>query len=450
MHRVLHTSLFALLVIALAALVGHTLEKQPAATYHARRVALAEKLQGGVAILFAAGEDDKDLDPYRQDEDFYYLTGWNQPGAALMIVSSAKGDASRNYREVLFLPTRNLRMEKYTGVKLDAATPGAAQTAGVDEVLPMAELPVELNKMTGANRALSYNLWTQPDSAQAKALLSWNATTLAMSAAPAAKDVTGPEAELRIVKDEGELALLKKAADASIAAQRVMMQIRRHPGVTERTIAGKILREAAGGRLRAPSLLASIVGAGINSTTLHYSETTATMADGDVVVVDAAGEYSMLRIGYHPHRAGQWPLHRPPARGLRRGAGRAACRCGGFHRRQIDHQRRRAQRPQLARHRGLELHPHHGKGLHGEPLSDYWIHGLGHMVGIYVHDPSGYPAVLRRGWSSPSSPAFTFPKKKSACASKMSSWSAGRQAHRPDRRLPHTADEVESAMKPAI
>ncbi|HEX8811491.1 MAG TPA: aminopeptidase P N-terminal domain-containing protein, partial [Terracidiphilus sp.] len=61
------------------------LEKQPVATYHARRVSLSRELNGGVAVLFAAGEPLLDFDPYRQDADFYYLTGWSEPGAALLI-----------------------------------------------------------------------------------------------------------------------------------------------------------------------------------------------------------------------------------------------------------------------------------------------------------------------------------------------------------------------------
>ena len=67
----------ALLLLAAVALAPalQALEKQPAAVYHARRVALAHKLHGGVAILFAAEEPLLDFMPYRQDEDFYYLTG---------------------------------------------------------------------------------------------------------------------------------------------------------------------------------------------------------------------------------------------------------------------------------------------------------------------------------------------------------------------------------------
>ncbi len=76
-------------ILILAAPFAHSLEKQPASVYHARRMALGAKLHGGVAVLFAAEEAQLDFMPYRQDADFYYLTGWNEPGAALLIVAEA-------------------------------------------------------------------------------------------------------------------------------------------------------------------------------------------------------------------------------------------------------------------------------------------------------------------------------------------------------------------------
>ena len=94
-------------VVALLAILAipavNALEKQPAAVYHARRVALSAKLNGGVAVLFAATEPVLDFDPYRQDPDFYYLTGWNEPGAALLIVpeSVATSVAPRLQRDSL-------------------------------------------------------------------------------------------------------------------------------------------------------------------------------------------------------------------------------------------------------------------------------------------------------------------------------------------------------------
>ncbi len=80
-----------------------------------------------------------------------------------MIVGDAPQAASpRAYKEILFLPARNLRMEKYTGVKMDAATPGASEASGVDNVEPMTQLPADLTALISADRALAANLWTQP------------------------------------------------------------------------------------------------------------------------------------------------------------------------------------------------------------------------------------------------------------------------------------------------
>src|SRR6185369_12383875 len=130
-----------LVFVAFAFPASQALENQPASDYHARRVALGNALHGGVAILFAAEEPVLDFDSYRQDSDFYYLTGWNEPGAALMLVGPASATEhqgqptqAREYKEILFLPTRNLRTEQYTGAKMDASTPGVSHITGIDNV----------------------------------------------------------------------------------------------------------------------------------------------------------------------------------------------------------------------------------------------------------------------------------------------------------------------------
>jgi Xaa-Pro aminopeptidase len=280
-----------LLAASIAAPALRALEKQPASIYHARRVAAAAKLHSGVAVLFAAEEPLLDFMPYRQDSDFYYLTGWTEPGAALLVIADApQAPSPRIYKEILFLPTRDLRMEKYTGVKLDAATSGVEQATGVDHVQAMTELPAVLNALIDKDRRVAYTTWTQPTAPQSKALIDFTAATLGMGAAPP-HDVTTLTAELRMEKDAGEIELMKKASDASIVAQRVMMKAVKH-GVTERTVAGKMTAAWMENGCERASY-APIVGTGINSTTLHYSDNSSTIEDGDVVVVDAACEYSM-------------------------------------------------------------------------------------------------------------------------------------------------------------
>jgi Xaa-Pro aminopeptidase len=444
MHKYFRRCSLLFAALSFAALVAsapsaNCLEKQPAATYHARRVALAQKLQGGAAIFFAAEEPLLDFMPYRQNEDFYYLTGWNEPGAALMIVADAPTAAQpRTYHETLFLPSRNLRMEKYTGVKLDAATPN-------DEVAAMPELSTKLNALIAGDRRLGFQLWTEPDAPQAKALLEWISATLGDGVTPASHDITPLTTQLRLVKDDGELALLKKASDASIAAQRVMMRSA-HPGVTERAIAGKMIAKMMEEGCERPSY-APIAGTGINSTVLHYSENSAMLADGDVMVVDAAGEYSMYAsdITRTVPVNGHFTARQREIYDVVLGAQRAAIAAFVAGKSTINDRDHRD--PSSLDTAAWNYIHTHGKGLHGEPLSDYWIHGLGHMVGIDVHDPSGYPAVLKPGMVFTIEPGVYIPEEKIGVRIE-DVFVVGPDGKLIDliEKLPHTADEVEAAM----
>jgi Xaa-Pro aminopeptidase len=436
----------------LGALPARALEKQPASTYHARRVALAEKLNGGAAILFAGEQPLLDFMPYRQDEDFFYLTGWTEPGAALLILAdNSNANPKRSYREVLFLPSRYPRMEKYTGIKLDAATPNAAKTAGVDAVEPMTSLADDLNKLAAADRSLAAQLYTQPEAPQAKAIIGWLAATLGSSTVPSPHDVTQPIADLRVIKDDGELALLKKASDASIAAQLTMIHAAK-PGVTERTIAGKIIETLMENGCERVSY-APIAGAGINSTTLHYSENSATLKDGDVMVVDAAGEYSMYAsdITRTVPVNGHFTQRQREVYDVVLGAQRAAMAAFVAGKSSIDDPYHRD--PNSLDTVAWNYIHDHGKGPHGEPLSDFWIHGLGHMVGIDVHDPpgsTGYPAVLKPGMVFTIEPGVYIPEEKLGVRIE-DTFVVGKDGKLIDlvANLPHTAGDIEAEMKKA-
>jgi Xaa-Pro aminopeptidase len=441
-------ALLALAILILLAPFAHSLEKQPVSTYRARRVALAGYLHGGVAVLFAAQESQLDFEPYRQDADFFYLTGWNEPGAALLIVAAEPRAATpRTYREILFLPTRDLRMEKYTGPKLDAVTPNAAKIAGVDAVEPMTALPAELNKLIDANRRLATNIWAQPEVPQAKALLGFTWTTLGMDTTATAQDVTGQVAELRVVKDEGEIALLRKASDASIEAQRVMMKAVK-PGVTERAIAGKMTAAWFEAGCERPSY-APIVGSGINSTTLHYSENTRTLEDGDLLLVDAACEYSMYAsdITRTVPVNGHFTARQREIYNIVLGAQQAAIDAFVAGKSKINDRDRRD--PDSLDQAAYNYINTHGKSLDGKPLGQYWLHGLGHMVGIDVHDAVGfYPAVLKPGMVFTIEPGVYIPEEKIGVRIECV-FLVGADGKLIDlvAALPHTAEDVEAAMQ---
>jgi Xaa-Pro aminopeptidase len=423
------------------------LEKQPASVYHARRMALAAKLHGGVAVLFAAEEPLLDLTPYRQDEDFYYLTGWTEPGAALLVVADAPtATQPRGYREILFLPTRDLRMEKYTGAKLDAASAGVAQATGVDYVQQLTDLPAALNGLIDKDRRLMANVWMQPTAPEASALLKFTAATLGMDSLPMARDVTTPTAELRVVKDAGEIELLTKASTASIAGQRVMMEAVK-PGVTERTVAGKMTAAWMEHGCERASY-AAIVGSGPNSTTLHYAENERTIEDGDIVVVDAACEYSMYAsdITRTVPANGHFTARQREIYDIVLGAQQAAIDAFVAGKSTInDRDRHDANSLDTAAYNYINTH---GKDLHGQPLGQYWLHGLGHMVGIDVHDPAVYPAVLKPGMMFTIEPGVYIPEEKIGVRIECDFLvGADGKLVDLDAALPHTADDVEAAMK---
>jgi Xaa-Pro aminopeptidase len=436
-----------LLVAATAAPALRALEKQPASLYHARRVALAAKLHGGVAVLFAAEEPLLDFMAYRQDSDFYYLTGWTEPGAALLVVADApQAPTPRTYREILFLPTRDLRMEKYTGVKLDAVTPGVEQATGVDHVQTMTELPMVLNGLIDKDRRVAYTTWTQPAAPQSKAIIDFTAATLGM-AAPALHDASTLIAELRMVKDDGEVDLLKKASQASIEAQLVMMKAVK-PGATERTIAGKMTAAWMEQGCERASY-APIVGSGINSTTLHYSENSRTIEEGDIVVVDAACEYSMYAsdITRTVPANGHFTTRQREIYDIVLGAQDAAIDAFVSGKSTInDRDRKDPNSLDTAAYNYINTH---GKDLHGQPLGQYWLHGLGHMLGIDVHDAvDRYPALLKPGMVFTIEPGIYIPEEKLGVRIECDFLvGADGKLIDLDAALPHTTGEVEAAMR---
>jgi Xaa-Pro aminopeptidase len=447
---------FALFAVLCLVPALHALEKQSASVYHARREALAAQLHGGVAVLFAAEEPQLDFDPYRQDEDFYYLTGWNEPGAALLIAAPSDPPSAmagpldpqgpRAYTEILFLPTRNLRLEKYTGVKLDAATPNAAQIAGVDHVMQMTGLPKALSDMITADRRITSRLWSQASNTQAEALATVTAATLGTSKLPALHDIAALTTPMREVKDAGELDLLRKASDASIAAQRVMMRAVK-PGVTERAVAGQMYAAWLEHGCERPSY-APIVGSGPNSTTLHYSANDRTIQDGDVVVVDAACEYSMYAsdITRTVPANGHFTARQREIYEIVQGAQRAAAEAFVAGKSKINDRDRRD--PDSLDTVAYNYINTHGKSLDGKPLGQYWLHGLGHMVGINVHDPADYPAVLKPGMVFTIEPGVYIPEEKIGVRIE-DVFVVGQDGKLIDltANLPHTAEEVEAAMK---
>ncbi len=383
-------------------------DRQPNSDYHARREGLAKKV-AGVVVLFAATENDgpNDLYGFRQDDNFFYLSGLNEPGAALLIASAAeaKGDTpARTYTEILFLPPRNLTQEKWTGPKLGAENPEAPKITGFDRVEDMGQLPNEVARYVAAARPAIYtdvagHGETSPSTAPLAFLKRLNAYL-------SFQDVKPMISSLRTTKDAGEMVLIQKAVDASVAAHFAAFKAVK-PNVNEREISA-LMQYEWGKRGCERVAYAPIVGSGYYSTVLHYSDDDNVMKSGDVVVIDAAGEYSM----YASDITRTFPIngHFTPRQreiyDIVLGAQQAAM--AAFQSGKSTIMRGGANSLyQVA----FDYINTHGRDLHGQPLGQYFIHGLGHYVGLNVHDPDDYNVPLGPGMVFTIEPGIYIPEE---------------------------------------
>ena len=434
-------TLFLLLLLGISSTTLLALERQPDAIYQARREALARELHSGVAVLFGNYEPALEYQDFRQDEDFYYLTGWNEPGAALIVADAVPARAGKSalpYREILLLPERNLRMELFTGIKLDAASPNATDITGVREVRSIRDLPGILSE-----RGLRA-VWTQLDSEPAKAALAFTQSDLGNGDTVAPQDVSELTKTLRSSKDPGEIELLRKAASASIKAQEAAI-LAIHPGINERAISGVITGTLLANGCERPSY-PSIVGSGLNSTVLHYMADDANMQSGDVVVMDAAGEYSMYAsdVTRTVPVNGHFTDRQREIYNIVLGAQRAAAEAFVSGKSTLNRQDPENSLDAVARN----YIKTHGKDLHGQPLDKYFIHGLSHSVGIDVHDPQDYTKPMGPGSVFTIEPGIYIPEEKIGVRIEDTFY-VDQNGKLQDfiADLPHTAEDIEALMQ---
>jgi Xaa-Pro aminopeptidase len=404
----LFAALWAGLIILGAATSSSAIDRQPNSDYKARREALAKKA-AGVIVLFAPMESDgpNDIYGFRQEDNFYYLSGLTEPGAALLIAPAAEAAADqpvRAYTEILFLPARNLIQEKWTGPKLGPENADATKITGFDHVKDMAKLPEEAAKLAVGARPVIYT-----------DVASHDQTSASTEPLQFLKDVNSfigfkdgkPMIEsLRTAKDAGEVGLIRKAVDASVAAHFAAFKAVK-PNVNEREISALMQYEWGKRGCERPAY-APIVGSGYFSTVLHYSDDSNVMKTGDVVVIDAAGEYSMyasditrtLPINGH-FTARQREIY-DIVLGAQQAA-EAAFKSGKSN--------MRRDMPESLYKVAYDYINTHGKDLHGEPLGKYFIHGLGHPVGLNVHDATDHDAPLGPGQVFTIEPGIYIPEE---------------------------------------
>jgi Xaa-Pro aminopeptidase len=252
----------------------------------ARRARLAQAMQGGVAILPTAPERIRNRDthyPYRFDSHFYYLTGFPEPEAALVIVAGPQP------RSLLFCREKNEERETWDGFRFGPQN--ARERFGFDEAYPISELDAKVAGLLGDQPALYYPVGADAEW-DARAMGWLNAVRANARAGVGApervQDVRGLVDEMRLVKDAHELDVMRRAAAISaVAHQRAIRAAR--PGRFEYELEAELLYEFRRGGAEFPAYW-PIVAGGANACVLHYVSNDAMLRDGDLVLIDAGCE----------------------------------------------------------------------------------------------------------------------------------------------------------------
>jgi Xaa-Pro aminopeptidase len=258
----------------------------PLAIYKARRAALAAQIGEGVALIATAPERLRNRDshyPYRFDSYFYYLTGFIEPEAVLMVIA---GEAPRS---ILFCRNRDPEREIWDGFRYGPEA--ARELFGFDEAHPIGELDSAAPKLLADQPAVHYPIGSEAD---------WDAHVMrwlnvvrsrsrAGIAAPARlQDVRVVLDEMRLVKDGHELGVMRRAAQIAAGAHRRAMQAAQ-PGRMEYEIEADLLHEFRRNGAQFPAY-SPIVASGANACVLHYVANDARLGKGQLVLIDAGCE----------------------------------------------------------------------------------------------------------------------------------------------------------------
>jgi len=322
----------------------------PAPEYSERRAKLRKNIDG-VLVLFGWKEGADEVYRVTQHSSFNYLTGFEEPGAILLLSADS---------EVLFVPPRDARKERYNGKRVAAADPDASQRTGFREVAGVEKFESRLSKALESAGPI-YALLNDPDTPKLRSLAPFREV----------KEASPLLAKSRMIKSGAELAAIRYATEVSMRAhlaswKKLQPGSHEYHGVAAFT---QVLTDAGCER----HAYEPIFGSGPNSVVLHYNANRRKMDQGEIIVIDAAascGGYASditrsLPIG-GKFNDRQKQVYEVVLGSLK--AATAALRPGVT----------LAEMTALAK---KYMDDHGG-------LGKYFVHGIGHHVGLDVHDLS--------------------------------------------------------------
>ena len=373
------------------------------ATFIERRRRFVEAIGEGLAIVPAAAETVRNNDvshAFRQQSDFYFLTGFDEPDAVALF-----NPAHPKERFVMFVRPRDRETEIWTGHR--AGVEGAVASYGADAAYPVDQLDAKLREYAIDRPSLFYRLGNSPFDARVIRLVADLRAARARGFSPPVRieDPSPILHELRLRRSPAELARQRRACQISRDAHAEAMRYAR-PGLYEYQVQAAVefvFRSEGSPRDAYPSIVAS----GPNACILHYVENQRRMEDGELLLIDAGCEY-----GYHAADVTRtFPVggrFSAPQRAvyevvLRAQLASIAAARPGVPYEAIHEASRRVIAEGLV---DLGLLPRNlADSLAMHHYREFFMHGTGHWLGMDVHDVGDY-RVRRR--SRPLEPGMVF------------------------------------------
>ncbi|MFV0278310.1 MAG: Xaa-Pro aminopeptidase [Parahaliea sp.] len=242
---------------------------------------------GSIAIIPSAREQVRSRDteyPFRQDSDFFYLCGFTEPDAVLVLIPG------REHGEcVMFCRERDPARELWHGRR--QGPEGVCSHYGADDAFPIGDIDDILPGLIEGRRRVYYSMGRSADFD--RQIMGWVNQIRARETSGAVPpgeltDLGHMLHELRLIKSAAELRVMRRAGEITTTAHRRAMQICR-PGLYEYQLEAEILHEFAMAGARHPAY-STIVGGGDNGCILHYVDNSAKLRRGDLVLIDAGCE----------------------------------------------------------------------------------------------------------------------------------------------------------------
>jgi Xaa-Pro aminopeptidase len=371
-----------------------------------RREALLDRIGSGVAVVRSGKPRSLERDfpqdsDYREDNDFFYLTGLEAPGGSLVLIGRQNGPDST----ILYLPERESATEQWTGSTLG---PGAeaSRLSGVAEVRDASRAGTEIDRVGSGRERLPV------------------------------RDAAEEVAAVRQIKDPEEIRRLREAVAITGEGLRAAMRAAR-PGMYEYELEALLeheFRRRGAERVGFPS----IVGSGPNATILHYDENRRETRPGELIVMDVGAEY-----GYYTADitrtipvSGRFDSRQRRLYHLVLGAQQAA----------IDAVRPGTDFATLNRIAREYMRQHSGNLCGGTGCDRYFVHGLSHWLGMNVHDVGSFARRLEPGMVFTIEPGIYLPEEGMGIRIEDDILVTGTGGEVLSSGIPRTVEDVEAAM----